>query len=147
MPSENQSASNADYPEWSERMAEEIGENPVRFLDADVDELDAAKAVIQGMFRLDRIAVWETAERRLGKNDGDPRDGIIDLLEERREFLLENGERPDLLDVDSIEDLPDRYQPAARPDPDDVETVVTWEGQEERPESASSKINSGLTDS
>ncbi|MFB6189361.1 MAG: hypothetical protein ABEI57_05710 [Halapricum sp.] len=99
------------------------------------------------MDSLERVNAWLAAERRLGRDDGQPRDEIVSLLEDRRDALEEHGERPDLLNVDSLTELPDRFQPAARPDPDDIETVVTWNGDDERSLGATQKINNGLSNS
>lgn len=76
-------------------VADEIGEDPARFLDVDVLADDGARELllsrIRGIDRLGTINAWIIVERKLERG---PRDRIVELLERRREHLLETGGRP-----------------------------------------------------
>jgi len=109
------STDRARYPQ----LKDDVGEDPARFLDHDLVSTEWSAIVesrINGIDRLPVLRAWLAIERRL---DRGPRDYVIDLLDERERFLQEHGDRPrDLRDAD---ELPDRYYPGGRTDPDDVE--------------------------
>lgn len=110
-----------DLPRWQQKLKKDIGENPARFLDRRLVEYGQdhtdhtfARMVRDRIKGIDRLAVvnaWIAVERKL---DRGPRDRVIDLLEQRREFLQEHGERPDDLRTEWPQDLPERYNPANR---------------------------------
>lgn len=143
MPAAGQTASQRDRLRLPE-LREEIGEDPAQYLDrpmfrnGPVDiPLRTAIARIQGMERIDVVNAWLMVERRL---DRGPRDKIVELLEDRRDYLEEHGERP--RDIPAL-DGPPRYTPR---EVRDVESVdVTWPDREDgdRSGSATSKL-SGL---
>lgn len=131
-------AGHGDAPEWSRRLAaENDGENPVRYLDRPLDELGTAKALIRGIDSLERARLWLAAERRLGRDDGSPRAGVVDLLEERITYLEEHGERPGVLPT---EDGPERYQPTTHDRPEKPEWRLNGESWAEARDSASAKL-------
>jgi hypothetical protein len=86
-------------------MKDDIGENPARFLDRDLDEPNdettdythrrMVRDRIRGIDKLAVVNAWIAVERRL---DRGPRDHIIRLLETRKSHLQEYGER-DLPDM------------------------------------------------
>ena len=134
-------------PEWQRRLKRKLGENPARFLDHDLVERGhrhtdhtlqrLVRARIRGIDRLEVVNAWIAVERKL---DRGPRDQIIDLLEERKDYLEDHGERPDLRTT-SLDERPPRYQLHHRDLPDANVTVVTDDGEcvpyEERPTAAS----------
>ena len=103
-------------PEWQRRLAEKLGENPARFLDHDLVERGGrhtdhtlqrlVRARIRGIDRIETVNAWIAVERKL---DRGPRDLVVQLLEDRREYLEAHGERPDELEVPA-EEKPDRYR-------------------------------------
>jgi len=92
------------FPELRERL----GEDPARWLDAEIlgtgtKHVDGRSRMVRDRIEsIDRIVViraWKAVERRLGRGeDGGPRSGIIDALDEREKVLEEIGERPDRLE-------------------------------------------------
>lgn len=101
MPSSNQhNEQAAAIPNPNPALAERYGENPARFLveDLQVDggngttgELSLAR--IQGLESVELCNYWLAIERRLAAQEGrDPRDLIVDALEERAETLRKRGE-------------------------------------------------------
>jgi len=119
-----------ETPGWQQAMKADIGENPVRFLDREIP-VDAESptsmfiARVRGIDRLEVVGAWLGAERRLANEQGrQPRDHVIQLLQRRREYLQENGERPEEVPHPHRDELPERYQPHDRSLPDaDVEWV------------------------
>jgi len=111
----------ADYPDFP-KIEEHIGENPARFLDRplfgggkDVSSpFLIAKARIDGIDRLEVVNAWIAVERN-PKTRG-PRDKVLSLLEDRKRFLKEHGERPDEFDIDR--------------DVETVESVAVWPDRE-----------------
>jgi hypothetical protein len=101
MPSRNQPA------DTSERMrcptlVESIGEDPARWLDADLladdDRASMVKTLIDGIDSLQRVRAWRAVERRLAaRDDRDPRAPIMQRLDQREEWLKLHGERVDRL--------------------------------------------------
>ncbi|WP_440989267.1 hypothetical protein [Haloarchaeobius baliensis] len=82
--------------ELRERIVEAIGEDPARFLDHDLvgddDARRLAVARIEGIDRLQVINCWKQCERALAR---DTREKVLALLDRRRDYLLEHGERGD----------------------------------------------------
>lgn len=103
------------------QLKDDLGEDPARFLDHQLVSTEWSEIVrsrIQGIDRLAVINAWIAIERRLERG---PRDTVIDLLEQRRAWLQDHGERPE--ELREADDRPDRYYPGGRPDPEDVEYV------------------------
>lgn len=108
-------------PRWQQKLKEDIGENPARFLDhrlvergEDHTDYTLARMVrdrITGIDRIEVVRAWKAVERRL---DRGPRDAVLQLLDQREQFLQEHGERPDDLRTEWPQDLPDRYDPTLR---------------------------------
>lgn len=103
-------------------VEEQIGEDPARFLDRELDSevLRFIESRISGIDRLEVLAAWGDVERNLIRTpDGSyteaGRDRILDLLEQRARELETLGEREDRLerrrevvvdDQDDVEDEP-----------------------------------------
>lgn len=88
------------------RIEREHNENPARFLveDLTVDAGDGTSgelilARIRGIDSLDLVHAWEAVERNLANGENalrdEPRERVLDALEERRETLEEIGDRPE----------------------------------------------------
>lgn len=121
-----------EYPPKIEEIAEQIGENPARYLDQNLVETGPSHTTSSGrplfiarVRGIDYIGVanaWIIVERELAKfRDREPRQRVIELLERRRDHLIENGERTDLSD----EELQRRREEleGLQDDEDDVEVV------------------------
>ena len=85
-------------------LREQLGEDPARWLDWSIlGERDRERMVrtrIESIDRIEVIRAWKAVERRLGRGeDGGPRSGIVQALDEREGVLEEIGERPDRLEV------------------------------------------------
>jgi hypothetical protein len=97
-------ASKTDREEFP-KVQQHIGEDPARFLDRSLiapsdiggSPFLIAKARIDGIDRLSVITAWIAVEKKL---DRGPRDKVISLLEDRKRYLEEHGERPDEFDID-----------------------------------------------
>ncbi|WP_423745088.1 hypothetical protein V5735_03420 (plasmid) [Haladaptatus sp. SPP-AMP-3] len=112
-----------EIPEWQRRLKEDVGENPARFLDHALVEYGASHtdetiqslvvARIRGICYLEVVNAWIAVERKL---DRGPRDNIISLLEERKAYLEENGERelPSFTREELRERARKRYERASR---------------------------------
>ncbi|WP_224332868.1 hypothetical protein [Haloprofundus halobius] len=122
-------------------LAADIGEDPARFLDRDLVErgprktdttsLRLVKARIRGIDSLAVCRAWQAVERRL---DRGPRDGILELLEERDAWLVENGDRDERLELGIRRDV----------SPEDVVSCARFldeDGELRDRTSASSKIH------
>lgn len=101
MPSINQGRARQSDRQRFERVKAEIGHDPARFLDVDfLDNPDAgrlAKSVIDGLGYIEAVEAWRAVERNLGRGpDGGPRQGVIERLDERREWIETHGERDEL---------------------------------------------------
>jgi len=94
-------------------LREQLGEDPARWLDWSIPgERDRERMVrtrIESIDRIEVIRAWKAVERRLGRGeDGGPRSGIVQALDEREAVLEEIGERPDrLVRREGSRDLPD----------------------------------------
>lgn len=119
-----------DYPPTIRRIAERIGENPARFLDRDLVERGPNHTTTSGrelflarVRAIDYIGVanaWIMVEREL---DRGPRDAVIDLLEQRRDHLIEHGERVEL----TPEELQERRAAiAAASEDEEAEPDPVW---------------------
>jgi len=97
-------ASKTDREEFP-KVQQHIGEDPARFLDRSLiapsdiggSPFLIAKARIDGIDRLSVVNAWIAVEKNL---DRGPRDKVLSLLEDRKRYLEEHGERPDEFDVD-----------------------------------------------
>ncbi|GGN92194.1 hypothetical protein [Haloarcula pellucida] len=91
-------------------LAERIGEDPARWLDADLLRNAGRKqlvfSLINGIDSLERVAAWHAVEMRLANDRyadearnplDEPRAAILQRLDQREEWLRLNGERPDRL--------------------------------------------------
>jgi len=87
----------AGRPEWADVLAEQLGEDPLRFLlYKPYGPIDVPELVERRIAGIDEIRIargWIAAERRLGLN----REGVLRRLEARIDELEEIGERPDRL--------------------------------------------------
>ena len=82
--------------ELREQIVAAIDEDPARFLDHDLtsrkDARRLAVARINGIDRLQVVNCWKQCERALNR---DTRGQVMVLLDRRRDYLLEHGERGD----------------------------------------------------
>lgn len=94
-------------PQWRREIAQEIGEDPGRFLDADILMNEAARELFEGRLRGIRskavVARWLEVEHRLDRKDC-PRSSVVEKLEQHGRWLDEAGERD--IDADPGPDLP-----------------------------------------
>jgi hypothetical protein len=134
-------------------MKDDIGENPVHFLDRDLIDHPARsrrelppmiRDRIKGIDRLEVLGAWQAAERQLQRGEDiqnlpdevDPDDidfyehdiepgrrPVLDALDERQQYLQTHGERPQETAGYFSEDCPERFEPASRPE---RETDVKW---------------------
>ena len=101
-------------------VEDHIGENPARFLDCPLfsgspgSSPFLTKARIDGIDRFPVVNAWIAIERKLERG---PRDRVIELLEDRKRELQQNGERPDLEDQ-NIDELREEVEP--------TESVAVW---------------------
>lgn len=109
-----------ETPAWQRRLKDQIGENPVRFLDQKIAEIPESptsffRARVEGIDRIEVVRAWQAAERRLASERGrQPRQHVLEILEQRAEWLEDHGERPADLLAEWPHELPDRYQSADR---------------------------------
>ena len=135
MPSNNQHNEQADaIPNPAPEIAAEHGENPGRFLveDLRVDGGDGTTgelmlARIRGLETIALCRFWVMIERRLADLEGrDPREKVVDALEERERHLEEHGDGLAQAGL-SREERRDR---AADRDSQSVAVLVDENGQE-----------------
>lgn len=86
----------AEFP----RLRDRLGEDPATFLDRDlVGDRSAQRMVrdrISGIDTLEVLSAWRAVERKLAEHhDREPRQGVIDALDERGLWLEEHGDRDD----------------------------------------------------
>ena len=89
-----------EVPNLNAEESARLGENPARFLVEEIDidtgagtsgELIVAR--IRGIATRELVNYWEGVERWLARRDGrEPRDDVLDALQERREELEEQGD-------------------------------------------------------
>ncbi len=97
-------ASRSDREEFP-NVEKHIGEDPARFLDRPLISPSGiggspfliTKARIDGIDRLPVINAWIAVEKNLSRG---PRDKVLSLLEDRKHYLEEHGERPEEFDID-----------------------------------------------
>ncbi len=101
MPSENQhNEQAAEIPNPMPESTDKHGENPARYLveriepdNGDGTEGDLLFARIRGLETIAKCRFWLGVERWLAsQEDRDPRDAVVDALEEREAHLEEHGE-------------------------------------------------------
>lgn len=88
----------ADDPDREEfpELVDAVGEDPARFLDHNFegDHRTLVVARIRAIDQLGVVNAWIQIERELVRG---PREPVIELLEQRREWILEHGGREDRL--------------------------------------------------
>ncbi|MDB2286674.1 hypothetical protein PM038_15670 [Halorubrum ezzemoulense] len=100
MPATNQHNEQAtEVPNLNAKESARLGENPARFLVEEIDidtgagttgELIVAR--IRGIATRELVNYWEGVERWLARReDREPRDDVLEALQERREELEEEG--------------------------------------------------------
>jgi hypothetical protein len=82
------------------RLRDRLGEDPARFLDRHlVGDRDAQRMVrdrIKGIDSLAVLSAWRAVEKKLADHhDREPRQGVLNLLDERGIWLDEHGDRED----------------------------------------------------
>ncbi|MFB6091617.1 MAG: hypothetical protein ABEK02_01255 [Haloquadratum sp.] len=82
------------------RLRERLGEDPARFLDRDLVSDPAAQRMVRdriaGIDSLEVLSAWRAVERKLAEHhDREPRQGVLDALDERGIWLDEYGDRDD----------------------------------------------------
>mgnify|MGYP000394376668 CR=1 FL=1 len=101
MPAANQHNEQAGtIPDLNATESKRLGENPARVLVEEIDiDTDAGTsgelifARIRGIETRELVDYWEGVERWLAmREDREPRDDVLDALEERRDELDEHGE-------------------------------------------------------
>lgn len=110
MPSDGQPhGDDGAQPQWRQNLADQLGEDPVRFLglpDAERDALrpnSLLRARLRGIDRLETVRAWKAAERRLAtERDREPRDTILRALEQVERRIFEHGERMDQREIDDV---------------------------------------------
>ena len=86
-------------PDWQTKLKSDIGENPARFLDQHIPRNPDSPgsmfiARVRGIDHLEVIGAWQATERRLAaEQDREPRSHVMEILDQRRQHLLEHGER------------------------------------------------------
>lgn len=113
------------------KLAEEIGEDPARFLDHDLVERgssrtsstgqDLLRARIRGIDEKKIARAWIAVERRL---DRGPRSTVLEWLEDRLAYLEDHGDREERLDFDSIPPREERVTPRTAEAYESMETVT-----------------------
>jgi hypothetical protein len=81
-------------------LKRELGEDPARFLDAELasdrSRRNMVRDRIRGIDTVEVLRAWEAVERNLANRDGrDPREKVLEWLDQRADVLEEIGERPD----------------------------------------------------
>lgn len=143
-------ASSSDVPEWRRRLKQEIGEDPGRFLDAELVERGPnhtdqtnqrlVRARIRGIDRAEVARAWIAVERRLAsEHDREPRQRVLELLEDRLKYLEDHGDREERVDLDAVPPVEERVDrrtaeeyeamPTATPRP---ESYLLWGSPTER---------------
>ena len=119
------------------QIAQEIGEDPARFLDAPLLEPDRegaspfllAQARIHGIDRFDVLQAWITVEVALERG---PRKQVIGLLNQRKSELDELGERPDRLGDSRLFNPDPPESVAVWPENDDGQQSTTYSASKYR---------------
>ena len=124
----------AAVPDLNAEESGRLGENPARFLveELTVDDGDGTTgelmlARIRGIASTELIDYWLGVERWLAMhNDREPRDRVIDALEERKAELEEHGEGLAQAGMTQAE----RREAAAERDAESVAVLVDEDGEE-----------------
>lgn len=111
MPSTNQGSNRTERLRCP-TLKDDIGEDPARWLDADMlanpDRKELVWSLIHGIDTYARLRAWRAVELKLANDDenGDarnpldePRSAILKRLNQREEWLDLHGERPDRLPI------------------------------------------------
>jgi len=109
MPSENQAGDRHERLRCP-KLADRLGEDPARWLDADLLSNSARKtlifSLIDGIDTFERLEAWRAVEKRLANDRyadearnplSKPRAKIMQRLDQREQWLDLHGERPDRL--------------------------------------------------
>ncbi|OYR72730.1 hypothetical protein [Halorubrum ezzemoulense] len=123
-----------EVPNLNAEESARLGENPARFLVEEIDidtgagttgELIVAR--IRGIATRELVDYWEGVERWLARReDREPRDDVLDALQERREELEANGEGLAQAGMTPAE----RRGAAAERDAESVAVLVGADGEE-----------------
>ena len=123
-----------EVPNLNAEESARLGENPARFLVEEIDidtgagtsgELIVAR--IRGIATRELVNYWEGVERWLARRDGrEPRDDVLDALQERREELEEHGEGLAQAGMTPAE----RREAATKCDAESVAVLVDEDGKE-----------------
>jgi hypothetical protein len=114
----------ADWPDWRRELVAAVDEDPVRWLDRDLSrqrvgqlagDRDTGLPVnewlrtrVDGIDDVGVLNAWKRAERELAARDGrEPRAVVMDLLDDRLQILVADGERWDRPETDRGS-VPDR---------------------------------------
>ncbi|PHQ46537.1 hypothetical protein DJ68_06830 [Halorubrum sp. C3] len=135
MPATNQHNEQAtEVPNLNAEESARLGENPARFLVEEIDidtgagttgELIVAR--IRGIATRELVNYWEGVERWLARReDREPRDDVLDALQERREELEANGDGLAQAGMTPVE----RREAAAERDAESVAVLVDEDGEE-----------------
>ena len=110
----------------------DLGEDPERFLERSISyDGQMPIARIKGIDDLRVVRVWKRIEKDPDRAAGEPREQIMQLLEEREQFLVQHGEREER----TAGETHDRDLPPA-------EVTINGESADDRSASATAKINS-----
>ena len=121
-------------PNLNAEESERLGENPARFLVEEVraDNGDGTTgellfARIRGIETVGLVDYWLGVERWLAmQNDREPRDRVIDALEERKAYLEDHGEGLAQTGMTPAE----RREAAAERDAESVAVLLDEDGEE-----------------
>ncbi|RLM81313.1 hypothetical protein DVK05_09975 [Halorubrum sp. Atlit-8R] len=123
-----------EVPDLNTEESARLGENPARFLVEEIDidtgagtsgELIVAR--IRGIATRELVDYWEGVERWLARQeDREPREDVLDALQERREELEANGEGLSQAGMAPVE----RREAAAERDAESVAVLVDEDGEE-----------------
>jgi hypothetical protein len=123
-----------EVPDLNAEESTRLGENPARFLVEEIDidtgagtsgELIVAR--IRGIATRELVDYWEGVERWLARREGrEPRDDVLEALQERREELNEQGDGLAQAGMTPAE----RRGAAAERDAESVAVLVDEDGEE-----------------
>lgn len=114
----------------------EINEDPAAFLDRELVERGPShttktahqkvKARIRGIDRIDVVDAWIYVETSIERG---PRQQVLAWLNQRKKYLEEVGERPDLL-ATPVDERPERYHEHDRDLPGKPVVIIDESGEE-----------------
>jgi hypothetical protein len=127
MPSEHQPAGDSgDRADWRQRLRERIGEDPAEYLYHTTGDHPGSPGMsfgewlrvrVRGIDRLETIGAWQAAERRLAADAGrEPRQHILDLLQDQADRLRAHGTRDEHLADAAIPPREERRDPRTAAD-------------------------------